>query len=121
MMRKLLASFAAVAIVAGLAASLRAESKTVTGEVIDVQCHMKKAENVGEAHSDCALRCAKKGAVMGIMTADGVYTIAGDYAANNNAKLLEFVSKKVEATGDVAEKDGKKVMTVSSMKAASAM
>ena len=46
-MRKALASLAALAIVAGLAASLRAESKTVTGEVIDVQCQMKKAENVG--------------------------------------------------------------------------
>ena len=77
-MRKALASLAALAIVAGLAASLRAESKTVTGEVIDVQCQMKKAENVGEGHSDCALSCAKKGAVMGILTADGVYTIAGD-------------------------------------------
>ena len=120
-MRKVLASLAALAIVAGLAASLRAESKTVSGEVIDVQCQMKKAENVGSGHLDCALSCAKKGAVMGIMTADGVYTIAGDYAANNNAKLIEFVSKKVEATGDVAEKDGKKVITVSSMKAASAM
>ena len=43
---------------------------------------------------------------MGIITADGVYTIAGDYAADNNAKLIEFVSKKVEATGDVTEKDG---------------
>jgi hypothetical protein len=119
MMRKVLASLAALAIVTGLAASLRAESKTVTGEVIDVQCQMKKAENVGEAHSDCALSCAKKGAVMGIMTPDGVYTIAGDYTADKNAKLLEFVSKKVEATGDVTEKDGKKVITVSAMKAAS--
>jgi hypothetical protein len=118
-MRKVLASFAAVAMVAALGASLRAESKTVKGEVIDVMCQMKKAENVGAAHENCALSCAKKGAVMGIMTADGVYTIAGDYAADNNAKLLEYVSKNVEATGEVSEKDGKKVITVASIKPAS--
>ena len=79
---------------------------------------MKKAENVGEGHADCALSCAKKGAVMGIMTADGVYTIAGDYAANNNAKLLDFVAKNVEVTGTVTEKDGQKMIAVTSIKAA---
>jgi hypothetical protein len=117
-MRKLLASLAAAALVAALGASLRAESKTVKGEVIDVMCHMKKAENTGAGHSDCALSCAKKGAVMGILTADGVYTISGDYAADNNKKLLEFISKNVEATGDVTEKDGKKIIAVTEMKAA---
>jgi hypothetical protein len=117
-MRKLLASLAAAALVAALGASLRAESKTVKGEVIDVMCHMKKAENTGAGHSDCALSCAKKGAVMGILTADGVYTISGDYAADNNKKLLEFISKNVEATGEVTEKDGKKIIAVTEMKAA---
>ena len=37
---------------------------------------------------------------MGIMTADAIYTITGDYAANSNAKLLDFVAKHVEVTGD---------------------
>jgi flagellar hook assembly protein FlgD len=117
-MRKVLASLAVAALVGALGASLRAEAKTVKGEVIDVQCHTKKAENVGATHADCALSCAKKGAVMGIMTPDGVYTIAGDYTADNNKKLLEFISKNVEASGEVTETDGKKIINVASMKAA---
>ena len=42
------------------------------------------------------MACAKKGLAQGIMTADAIYTITGDYAANSNAKLLDFVAKNVE-------------------------
>src|SRR3712207_6401170 len=116
-MRKILAVAAAAALLAS--ASLSAETKTVKGEVVDVACHTKKAPGGhGDAHKGCATACAKKGAVMGIMASDAVYEVAGDYAANNNAKLLDFVATQVEATGEVTEKDGKKVITVTSMKAA---
>ena len=50
------------------------------------------------------------------MTADGVYTITGDYTADNNKKLLDFVAKNVEATGEVGEKDGVKTIDVASLK-----
>lgn len=115
-MRKVLASLAAVAMVAALGASLRAEAKTVKGELIDVKCQTKKAENVGTAHADCALSCAKRGATMGIMTSDGVYTITGDYTADNNKKLLDYIAKNVEATGEVSMKDGAKTIEVTSLK-----
>ena len=126
-MRKLISLVAGAAFVAALAMPALAgvelaSDMTVKGEVVDVACSTAKKEaGKGEGHANCAMVCAKKGQPVGILTADAVYTVVGDYAANNNAKLLEFVSKKVEATGDVAEKDGKKVITVSSMKAASAM
>jgi hypothetical protein len=116
-MRKMCAVLAAAAFLASV--SLVAAEKTVKGEVVDVQCQMKKAPGgQGDAHKGCATACAKKGAVMGILADDAVYEIQGDYAANNNAKLLEFVATQVEATGEVTEKDGKKIMTVTSMKAA---
>jgi hypothetical protein len=116
-MRKIFAVAAAAALLAS--ASLVAESTTVKGEVVEIACHTKKgAGGHGEGHKGCATACAKKGNAMGIMASDTVYEIAGDYAANNNAKLLEFVASEVEATGEVSEKDGKKVITVSSMKAA---
>ena len=116
-MRKILAVAAAAALMAS--ASLLAESKTVKGEVVEVACHTKKgAGGHGEAHKGCATGCAKKGNTMGILASDAVYEIAGDYAANNNAKLIEFIATDVEATGEVSEKDGKKIITVSSMKAA---
>lgn len=119
MMRKALASLAAVAMVGFLGASLRAEATTVKGEVIDVKCYTKDHTHVGADHADCALSCAKRGAAMAILTSDGeVYTITGDYAADNNAKLIDYVSKKVEASGAVAEKDGTKTIDVTAIKAA---
>jgi hypothetical protein len=111
-------ALAACALMAGLGASLQAGAKTVKGELVDVQCQMKDAGNKGAGHEDCALSCAKRGAAMGIMAADGVYTITGDYTANKNAKLIEFVSKNVEASGEVTEADGKKTINVASLKLA---
>lgn len=116
-MRKMFAVMAAAALVAG--APLVAAEKTIKGEVVDVACQMKKAPGgQGDAHKGCAEACAKKGSQMGILTSDAVYEIQGDYAANKNEKLLPFVATQVEATGDVTDKDGKKIITVSSIKAA---
>lgn len=117
-MKRIISILAGAAFVVSLGLPLGAsDTKTVKGEVVDVGCQAKKpVENTGEAHESCAMVCAKKGLKMGILASDGVYEIAGDYAAENNKKLIEFVAKKVEATGDVTEKDGKKVITVSSMK-----
>jgi hypothetical protein len=107
----------AAALAAALAASvpLAAAPSTLTGEVVDVQCALKDAENTGTDHADCALSCARRGATMGILTADGMYTITGDYTRENNRRLLEFVAQQVEATGDVSEKDGKKLINVSAI------
>ena len=114
-MRKILAVAAAAALVAS--ASLFAAETTVKGEVVDVACQVKKAPGgQGAAHKGCAEACAKKGAAMGILTSDAVYVIEGDYAANNNAKLLDFVAKSVEVTGEMTEKDGQKVINVKSIK-----
>jgi hypothetical protein len=116
-MRKMFAVLAAAAFVASM--PLLEAEKTIKGEVVDVQCQLKKAPGgQGDAHKGCASACARKGAQMGILAEDAVYEIQGDFAANNNAKLLEFVATQVEATGDVTEKDGKKIITVTSMKPA---
>lgn len=97
---------------------LDAAETTLKGEVVDLQCQLKDAKNKGADHADCALSCARRGATMGILTADGVYTITGDYTKENNKKLLEFVARQVEASGDVTEKDGKKLIDVSTVAAA---
>jgi hypothetical protein len=117
-MKRVVSALTGVLLLAAMVAPLVADSKTITGEVVDVQCQAKKAENHGADHEGCAKKCAEKGAKMGILTDDGVYTITGDYAADNNKKLLEFVAKKVEATGEVTDKDGQKTIKVASMKAA---
>ena len=51
---------------------------------------------------------AKRGQPAGVQTADGLYVIAGNYAAEKNAKLIPFVSKTVQVKGTVTEKDGQK-------------
>lgn len=119
-MRKIFAIVAGAAFVAALAAPLIAQTgQTLKGEVVDVACAVKKAPGgKGADHAGCAMACAKKGLAQGIMTADAIYTITGDYAANNNAKLLDFVAKNVVVMGDVTEKDGQKMIMVTSIKLA---
>lgn len=85
---------------------------TVTGELVDVQCQLKDAKNVGPDHADCALSCAKRGATLGILARDGLYVVTGDFTRENNRRLIEFVAKTVEATGTVTEKDGKKLLAI---------
>ena len=116
-MRKILAIVAGAAVVAVISAPLFAADMTVKGEVVDVACALGKGdEGKGAGHAACAMSCAKRGQPVGILTADAVYEITGDYTANRNAKLLDFVAKRVEVTGEVSEKGGKKMMAVKSIK-----
>ncbi|MGE0359420.1 MAG: hypothetical protein AB7H93_03230 [Vicinamibacterales bacterium] len=93
-----------------------AQVPSVRGEVVDLACHLEKgAGGRGEAHGACATACARKGHPMAILADDAVYVIEGDYTANNNAKLLDFVARRVEAKGQVTEKDGRQVINVTSM------
>jgi molybdopterin-guanine dinucleotide biosynthesis protein A len=116
-MRHLICCVSAVALVAFLAVPAVASDMTVKGEVVDVACSVaKKDAGKGAAHAACAMVCAKKGQPVGILTADALYTVTGDYAANNNAKLLDFVARSVIVTGEVSEKDGQKMINVKSIK-----
>ena len=123
-MRKTLAFCAATLMVLGLslvAGSVSAagpEDMTIKGEVVDLPCYEGKGGARGEAHKSCALSCAKRGNQLAIVQ-DGtntVYAITGDYAANKNEKLVEFVAAMVEAKGAVTEKDGKKWLAISAIK-----
>ena len=118
-MRNWISIAAATVFAVSLALPAFAADMTIKGEVVDVACSMdKKDEGKGAAHAGCAMSCAKSGQPVGILTADAIYTITGDYAANKNAKLLDFVAKKVVVTGEVSEKDGQKVINVKSIKLA---
>ena len=118
-MRNVISRVAGAAFVAALVMPVFAADMTVKGEVVDIACATEKKDaGKGEAHAACALSCAKRGKPVGILTADAIYTITGDYAANKNAKLLDFVAKKVIVTGEVTEKDGVKSINVKSIKLA---
>ena len=118
-MRNVISMVAGAAFVAALAMPVFAAEMTVKGEVVDIACSKSKGDGgKGAGHASCAMACAKKGQPVGILTADAVYTVAGDYAANNNAKLLDFVAKNVVAVGEVTEKDGVKTINIKSIKLA---
>jgi hypothetical protein len=118
-MRNFVSLLAGAAFVIALSIPASAADMTVKGEVVDVACALdKKADGKGAAHAACALACAKKGQPIGILTADAIYSVTGDYAANKNGKLLDFVAKNVIVTGEVTEKDGVKSINVKSIKLA---
>ncbi len=110
---------AAALFISGAAAIVAAEVKTITGEVVDVQCYVKDGRKAtGEDHGGCARTCAGKGGPMGILASDGLYGITGEFAANRNRKLLPFVAQKVQATGEIGAKDGKKTIKLSALEKA---
>ena len=123
MKKRLIYFVIALMVIAGSLAgssAMGSDEMTVKGEVIDQVCFEGKNGARGEAHSSCALACAKRGNQMAIIE-DGsntVYAISGDYSANKNEKLIPFVAAKVEAKGTVMEKDGKKWLNITSIKKA---
>lgn len=95
---------------------------TVKGRVVDEGCQVK--ELVGKdltattSMDACAVQCAKRGEPLALLTEDGkVYRIEGSLAANKNAKLVDYVNKVVEITGELGEKDGKAVISADDLKA----
>ena len=118
-MRNLIVMIAGAALAAALVNPAFAADMTIKGEMVDIACATSKKEaGKGAGHATCAMVCAKKGQPVGILTADAIYTVTGDYAANNNSKLLDFVAKNVIVTGAVTETDGVKSINVKSIKLA---
>src|SRR6185436_15418231 len=123
-MGKLFTGFAVTAVVVALGAPAFAATETVKGKIVDQSCYTKDMKaNAGQDHKmpqdvkDCATACAKKGAPLALLTADGkLYQITGGLAADMNAKLIPHITHTVEVTGDVTEKDGKKMIAADSLK-----
>jgi hypothetical protein len=93
---------------------------TVTGELVDVECYTKDpVKNVGVVHQDCATLCAMKGQALAIVTDKGeMYSITGDMTDGHNAMLAPHMSHRVVVSGEVSEKDGHKVINVTTLKMA---
>ena len=123
-MVKMFAACVAVAFALALGAPAFAATETVQGQIVDQTCYTKdSAHNAGADHKmpqdvkDCAAACAKKGAPLALLTSDGkLYQITGGLAADMNAKLIPHISHTVEVTGDVTEKEGKKMIASDSLK-----
>ena len=114
-MRTVITFVAAAAIAFTFAMPLAAADMTLKGEVVAVSCLAVKPE----LKPGCSTAAAKKGEPLAIQTPDSNYTITGDYSANKNAKLLDFIAKVLIVTGEISEKDnGGKTINVKSIKLA---
>src|ERR1700676_3608054 len=123
-MRQVLAGVMVAGFVVVLSVPVLARTETVKGQIVDQNCYMKDTvNNKGVDHKmpadtkDCAIACAKKGQPMALLTSDGkMYTIAGDLAAPNNAKLIPHLGHTVAITGDTMDMNGKTMITAADLK-----
>ena len=117
-MKKLVLGLTAFAFVGlAFAGSVRAAADTtVLGKLKDVKCATDgKVEEAGADSDACATACAKRGETMAIVAKDGLYIVTGKYAENKNEKVIPFIGKQLEVTGVVTEKDGKKMIDITSI------
>jgi hypothetical protein len=122
--RKLLAGLTVAVFVLALGIVAFAATQTLSGQLIDQMCYKMNKSNTGVDHkmpsgdeANCAATCAKMGQPVALLTSDGkVYTVTGELAANNNAKLVPHLSHKVELTGDVTEKGGTMTIAATNLK-----
>lgn len=114
-MRSVIRMCAAVVVACSVVAPIAAADMTMKGDLVAVSCLNVKAE----LKPACSLAAAKKGEPLAIQTLDNNYTITGDYTANKNAKLLDFIARTLIVTGEISEKDnGSKSINVKSIKLA---
>jgi hypothetical protein len=122
-MRRFCAGAIGVALLCAVAPTFAAV-QTISGQLVDQSCYLMNKSNTGLDHKmpkgdtkDCASACARAGQPVALVTADGkVYTVAGDLAADKNAKLVPHMSETVALTGDVSESGGKMVIAATSLK-----
>ena len=90
-----------------------------TGEVIDLACYVANGAK-GADHSGCAKTCVKNGQPMGLLTDDGTLVLLAAHHEDGDPyeALKDLAGENAEVMGTMAERDGLKVVTVESSKAA---
>lgn len=94
------------------------ETKTVTGEILDMSCYMDHG-GMGEKHYKCTKSCIKSGAPAGILTKEGqvYFLISGDHGEKKNVSLFKQIGEwggdQVTVTGKLTSKGGASALIVS--------
>ena len=91
-----------------LAAEEKAETKSLTGEVVDLMCYLDHGAK-GEKHRGCAEKCIKSGGPVGLLVGDEVYLVIGDHKPMNE-ELASKAAQTVTLKGKVVEKHGMKMI-----------
>ena len=92
-----------------LSGSAEAESKTLTGEVVDLMCYVPNGAK-GDGHKGCAEKCIKSGGPVGLLVDDQIYLVVGDHEPAN-ALLASKAAQKITVTGKVSERSGIKMIS----------
>jgi hypothetical protein len=100
-----LLSVAAVGLMFALPVRAQDDTKTITGEVLDMACYLDHGAS-GEKHAGCAQKCISSGLPVGIKDADGkVYLVIGAHKPLND-ELAPLAAKQVTLKGKVVTRDG---------------
>lgn len=91
-----------------IAADSKAETKTVTGEIVDLMCYLDHGAK-GDKHKGCAEKCISSGGPVGLVSGDDLYLVIGDHKPMND-QLASLAAKTVTLKGKVVEKHGMKMI-----------
>lgn len=110
--------FAVVTLLVAAAPAIQAEEMTWTGEVLDLACYVAQGAE-GADHAGCAKSCVEGGQPMGLKAEDGTVVLLTAHHKDGAPyeALKQLAGQTAEVTGELAERDGMKVVTVTGSKA----
>ena len=114
------ASLAVVVVMALVAVSPVAQAQdSWTGEVVEKVCFVEHGMR-GADHAECAQSCFERGGDVGLFTDDGTLVILKAHPDAGAAfeMLKELAGGRATVTGELAEQDGEKIVTVTAATAA---
>jgi len=95
------------------------QEDTLTGEVVDVFCYLSHGEEgLGAKHAGCAKKCIKGGLPVAIKVGDQLYLASMADHAPANERLADLAAKQVTVHGKVMERDGQRLIAISSIEPA---
>ena len=97
----------------------QAGEQTLTGEVVDVFCYLSHpAEGLGPKHAGCAKKCIKSGLPVAIRVGDQLYLATMSDHNPANQKLADLAAEQVTVKGKVMERDGQRLIAITSVEKA---
>jgi hypothetical protein len=103
-----------LALLAGVPAlpAAAADSATLSGRIVYVNCYLKYADTESEDYKSCSAEFTRRGQSLALVTADGMYIIKGDWTRSKNERLNEFIDRHVQVIGDVSAIADKKLIKI---------
>ncbi len=89
-------------------AAENAQTKTISGEVVDLMCYLDHGAK-GDKHKSCAEKCIKSGGPVGLLSGEDLYLVIGDHQPMND-QLAAKAAQTVTLKGKVVERNGMKMI-----------